>query len=134
MNRETALDLAYRCSENDLQQRACRWVADRLEALPGKVREILPGQIAHDLGLKPESIPDVLKALDLLSLNSIGLLEMGFELNEASGVLDFGVPLTGEEIAEAMRTGQLISPRSGEPVPDYRERVSVVYRVRPEFA
>ncbi len=129
--RSVAFDTALRVLDEGVQRHACQWVAERLERMGDHAKEVLPSQIASDLNVKSEAgMRDVLKALDILSLNSIGVLQVAYELYESEGVMAMPTDVSGEDVLHALKTGQLVSPTTGMPVLNFAKHLAVVYRVR----
>ncbi|CAN7568599.1 hypothetical protein LJR129_004131 [Acidovorax sp. LjRoot129] len=73
----------------------------------------------------------IIEAFHKMSLNSIGMLEMRYEWHEDSeDILAIPVPVNGRDVADALRTGGMYSPVSGELIRDFSSHVHVIYMAR----
>lgn len=73
----------------------------------------------------------IIEAFHKMSLNSIGMLEMRYEWHEDSAdILAMPVSVNGRDVADALRTGVMYSPVSGEQIRDFSSHVHVIYMAR----
>jgi hypothetical protein len=138
---ERALDA---CIGDDAERRVCQWVAQRIAArrnpspapsvTPKSYTpfEVLPELIFRELDSCDESYySKIIDALHKMSMHSIGMLDMRYEWHEDSDdILKMPVPVEGREVANALRTGMMYSPVSGEPIRDFSSHVHIIYMAR----
>lgn len=136
---ERALDA---CIGDDAERRVCEWVAQWIEERRTQPRlskanrdnfyEVLPEVIFRELNSVDESnYSKIFNALHKMSMHSIGMLETKYEWYEdTDDILGNPVSLEGSEVAEALRSGMMYSPVSGERIPDFSNHVHIVYIAR----
>jgi hypothetical protein len=73
----------------------------------------------------------IFDALNKMSMRSVGMLYIQYEWHEDSEeILAPPMRIEGREVAEALRTGKMHSPVSGNLVPDFSDHIHVIYMAR----
>jgi len=125
---QRALDACHR----ELERRTCQWVADRITQIGAQSYEVVLEQIARDIGANSnEGLAEIVNALNILSLSSIGMLQLRYEWREEDkDTTSMPHSVKGREVAEAIRTGAMCSPVTGELLEDFAKHVHLVYQTR----
>lgn len=74
--------------------------------------------------LKPSSDTELLLAIQYLSGDAVGVLEMKFEFADESGEF---FPVDDVTVAEARNTNVFYHPLTGEPVPNFQSAILVYF-------
>ena len=131
------------CLGDDVERCVCQWVAQKIGETRKQGADSAPARMATAFEVLPELIyrnlkgngtsyySKVFNALAKMSMHSIGMLDMRYEWHEGDGdALNMPVPIPGREVADALRTGMMYSPVSGERVTDFSSHVHVIYMAR----
>jgi hypothetical protein len=126
------ISLALDACRGDVERKTCEWVADRIDQLGDKLYEVVPSQIARDLGVKGDSgLAEIVSALNILCLSSIAMLRVRYEWHEDDGdILSMPCFVEGRDVAEGLRTGAMYSPVTGDLLEDFAKHVHLVYQTR----
>jgi hypothetical protein len=119
------------------ESEVCAFVFCRLQQLHEHFDSVTLGSIAADLGWAGDQarVSAIARALDYLAFGGLPLLERRFQLwpAELSGdVLETpSSEFSDFDIRNALETNSLMDPNTGELVPDFLNRVQVIYLVTP---
>lgn len=118
-----------------LESAVCAYVFRRLEDLGSNIRYFDLGGLSGALGWRePEQAKAVIAALDYLSFCNYPVLSRKFALwpEQSKGVLEQPLcTLNDGEVREALTSGVLANPITGEPVADFADRITVEYWLLP---
>ncbi|MGC4061577.1 MAG: HsdR family type I site-specific deoxyribonuclease [Aquabacterium sp.] len=127
-----ALHRALNACYSELEQQTCHWVVDQFTKSRDQSCEVDPMQIARELGVKTdEGLKAIVNALNVLSLSSIGILQMRYQWHDDdNGTKSMPHPVEGRQVAEAIITGAMRSPVTGDLLRDFFKHVHLVFETR----
>jgi len=127
-----ALRRALGACHSELEQKTCHWVVDRITESGDQTCEVDPMQIARELGVKTdEGLKAIVNALNVLSLSSVGVIQIRYEWHDDdNGTKSMTYPVEGRKLAEAIITGAMRSPATGDLLGDFFKHVHLVYETR----
>jgi hypothetical protein len=130
-----ALRRALDACHGKLEQNTCHWVADKIAKFRDQSYEVVPVQIARELGVKTdEDLAAIVNALNVLSLNSVGILQIRYEWHDDDDdTKSMPHAVGGRQVAEAVITGTMRSPVTGDLLKDFFKHVHLVYQTRTDL-
>lgn len=106
------------------------YVVGSMKSMGSDFDSLRIGDVLSHLELRgPEESHDAAFALDALSIGPDALLERRFEYwpEDDDAVLLEPLPVEPTDMRDALETGMFFDPRTGAPVPNFKDLVSVVY-------
>jgi len=126
-----ALSRALGACHSELEQKTCQWVVDRITESGNQSCEVDPTQIASELDVNTdEGLKAIVNALNVLSLSSVGILEIRYQWHDDNGTESTPYPVEGRQVAEAIINGAMRSPSTGDVLRDFFKHIHLVYKIR----
>lgn len=126
-----ALSRALDACHSELEKRTCHWVVTRITEPGDQSCEVDPMQIAGELGVETdEGLKAIVNALNVLSLSSVGILQIRYQWHDDDSTGSTPCPVEGRQVAEAIINGAMRSPATGDLLRDFFKHVHFVYETR----
>lgn len=128
----TKVNLTF--SQDTLEVKVCGYVFSLLLKLGGQFDSVSLGSVLHALKWQPDFTHKraIATALDFLTQSDTAIFERRYELWDDSDedVLDMPIcEFSQEDIRLALEVNELICPKTGEIIPNFLDRVTVLYVV-----
>lgn len=118
--------------DDSVESRVCNYVLSCVSSLGAELDGLRLGDVVSALGLKGQAEAQAAaRALDVLSFGPDALLERRFEYwpeDDTTVLLDV-IPIDPADVRDALLDGVFYDPRTGAPVPNFKDLISIIYEL-----